>query len=453
MRRLGTNSIQSSRQRNGFTLVELLVVIAIIAILMALILPAIQSARESARGLQCKNNLRQFGIALYSWSDNDPAKRICSGAFDFYNDGDPSLYSWVGNVALVNGGLPSEMLCPSNPLRGSETLKDMCNGLNWSGADSVEFLNRTGPMVTESLTEWNSKVVQQWVSEKGINTNYASRWFMVRGQLVAGPWDGTTYDSSNNPLYPQINQEWLYKHCDKLVYPYGSNTRPAGTRTKVTGPLTQPQLSVSNVPAGNIPLLADASSSNKPLSENDLQSQFSGVVSLDRNRQLTAATPLAVSSCDGPAKITGSYAMSDPGPGYYLEKWSVEPIATESDAGTKDCHDNDIFADWTASYLTEENRYFQDTRGWAATHRNIANVLMADGSVKTLTDLNGDSYFNPGYTTPHYSPSCPGENAPAAQTYNSESAGYSSELREIEAFHVYSGVWLADPDPQKDSFE
>ncbi|SFH83237.1 DUF1559 domain-containing protein [Planctomicrobium piriforme] len=86
--------------RRGFTLIELLVVIAIIAILIALLLPAVQQAREAARRSQCKNNLKQLGLAMHNY--HDVFNRFPPGYVDGTTGSTTSTYGqWAWSAMLL----------------------------------------------------------------------------------------------------------------------------------------------------------------------------------------------------------------------------------------------------------------------------------------------------------------------------------------------------------------
>ena len=122
------------KNRKIFTLIELLVVIAIIAILAAMLLPALSSARESAKAAACTSNLKQFGIALavYQSSNND---YNCYGTYYSGVSGNSFASPWYVTLAMlmypddVNGqhwwsakGDEDEIpgfLCPSQPVEES----------------------------------------------------------------------------------------------------------------------------------------------------------------------------------------------------------------------------------------------------------------------------------------------------------------------------------------------
>lgn len=131
------------RKRIGFTLVELLVVIAIIGILVALLLPAVQTAREAARRLQCTNNLKQLSLAVHNYAsaESDRFPNLSRpagnhlGAWSYFVDLLPYMeqsafhdqldltaHPWLANPTaaankvLVNGTTFPEFVCASSPL-------------------------------------------------------------------------------------------------------------------------------------------------------------------------------------------------------------------------------------------------------------------------------------------------------------------------------------------------
>jgi len=107
-----------SFRKSGFTLIELLVVIAIIAVLIALLLPAVQQAREAARRSQCKNNLKQLGLAFHNYHEIYNAFPNGSDTSTIYHMGwAPKIFPQIDQATRFNAMValspnPMQILMP-----------------------------------------------------------------------------------------------------------------------------------------------------------------------------------------------------------------------------------------------------------------------------------------------------------------------------------------------------
>lgn len=128
-------------RRRGFTLIELLVVIAIIAVLIALLLPAVQQAREAARRTQCKNNMKQLGLALHNYESSvtkfppSSTSPVGKGVWNYPGTGptDPNIHlhsfaslilPYVDNASLYNAlNYNVSALDPANRTAASTVLQ------------------------------------------------------------------------------------------------------------------------------------------------------------------------------------------------------------------------------------------------------------------------------------------------------------------------------------------
>ena len=315
------------------------------------------------------------------WPRSCPARgqtrQFLLGAFDWNYEGSVTEIGWVAD--MVNAGIPvGDMLCPSNPCQISATYNDLLTAdpktlqtyTNADGSpqgpaygsqpsylpDGTTVYNpcrqiATGTYATSgTATMTRQQVVQTLIYNKHYNTNYTASWWLVRA--------GVVLDSNGNMA--------------------GS---PPSTLSRVStiGPLTRAKADASTVSSSYLPLMACGNPPPPAPATPPIQS-FPPPATLPA---IAAVLAQSVGTVPANSPVSLSFTF---GP---LQNPSMQPVPSFG-GGTSRNGSTGWWAVWNAT--------LQDYRGFAPIHRSGCNILMADSSVQTFFDTNGDHYLNNGFT-------------------------------------------------------
>lgn len=374
--------------RRGFTLVEIMVVMTIIALLIAILVPALGFVREHARGTQCKSSLRQFYLGFAGLADKDSKGRLSTGAWDGRRDGCMDTVGWVADLVNAKVCKPQELLCPSNPGKGSEKYNDYLgtSTANPSEGGPANLVNNVGYCKTLTIGTWTGTDVASHFLAKGYGTNHMTTWFMSRSAPKL------TYTGN------------------LMKYSPNGTANPIKGLNGSTGALTRRTLDTSPVTSNTIPLMGDSNLG-------DIKDRFLEAALTDSNNvtYMQQGEPLVESFSDGPS-VTAT-----------ASSWQNGADVTVWDPTTPLSHvvGEEQPPAGTAPKLNDRATNLQDYRDFGPVHSGSSNVLFADGSVKSFQDLNGDTFLNPGFA------------GGAAG-----SVGYTDALVELPAAEIFSGILL-----------
>ncbi len=210
------NNEAERNSRKAFTLIELLVVIAVIALLMSIMLPALRKAKESARSVVCRTRLKQLGLAIQLYAQDNDDEIVTQ---DWHNPRIREDY-WYVRISkyLDNVGSDSKlgqfMRCPAG-----QAVKDYGKEFSFSWT-AVDYALKSWPKETET-TGSSIVYIPHRLSELRQPASFATVFDFFYGSKETGPLAGGTVFRSkwdgmvNNPDKPEY-REAIFRHTNRI---------------------------------------------------------------------------------------------------------------------------------------------------------------------------------------------------------------------------------------------